>query len=334
MTVINEKYLNILREFIPDFLNEFPQYTNTLHPTIKMICDHSNNTFNEEDTKRITELYKHSFEKLWENYTAILYDDHSIFDVNNVKKLEFIQGIDFYHVWNLPTTSEQTKTILSKYLKMFIISILSYESNEEKIGNSTVEILEKLNETNIKTKLSETLEELNSFFAENHSVANDIPKVESLFETLENVSKGKIGQLAKEIADETFKDMEFNDDSSANNMEDIFKTMFNNPQKLMKMTKSISDKLDSKMKSGELKDSDLMQEASNIMSQMKNIPGFTDMSKIFGLQKKTMRKNMPTPADSSEGSNIEKFWNTQSKMKGKNAQKSSRVNNKKKKNKK
>jgi len=326
MTTLDEKFLNIMREFIPDFLNEFPEYTNKLHPTIKLICDNSNNTFNDEEVEMIDVFYTKSFKILWKHHHAILYDDHSIFEKDSDKKLEFVESIDFRYVWNLPTTSNQTKIIISKYLKMFIISVLSYKSNEEKIGKSTLDLLGKISEDNMKTKILDTLEELNNFFAKNKSVSNDIPKFETLFETIENVSKGKIGQLAKEIADETFKDININDNANEDNIEDMLKNMFSNPQKLMKMTQSISQKLDSKMKTGELKDSDLMQEASDIVSQMKNVPGFGDLSSILGLKKKTLSKN--TMFDES---NIEQFWKQSSQSKMPNVQKSARTNNKKKK---
>lgn len=334
MTTINEKFLNILREFIPDFLSEFPDYTNTLHPTIKLICDTSNNLFDEDDDVKINTFYSNSSEVLCNYYKEILYDDYSIFESSKKIKLEFIESIDFYYIWKLPSTSEETKTILFKYLKMFIISILSFETHEEKIGNTTVEILKDINSDVMKSKITHTLEELNEFFIKNESISKDIPKVESLIKTLENVSNGKIGQLAKEIADETFKDFDIKDDLNGESIDNIFTSMFNNPQKLMKMTKSISQKLDSKIKSGELKDSDLMQEASDIVSQMKNVPGFGDLTSILGLNKKSLSKNTATPSTSFNSSNMEKFWKQQSQMNIPSSQKSTRVNNKKKKKKK
>ena len=41
----------------------------------------------------------------------------------------------------------------------------------------------------------------------------------------------------------------------------------------MNMVKKVGSKLDSKLKSGEIKESELMEEASQLMEKMKNMPG-------------------------------------------------------------
>jgi hypothetical protein len=62
--------------------------------------------------------------------------------------------------------------------------------------------------------------------------------------------------------------------------------MFKNPGKLMGLVKSVGSKLDQKFKSGEIKESELMQEASDLLSKMKNMPGMnnlTDMLNKMGM---------------------------------------------------
>jgi len=49
----------------------------------------------------------------------------------------------------------------------------------------------------------------------------------------------------------------------------------------------VGGKLDSKIKSGDIKESELMDEAGNIMKMMENMPGMKDMGKMF--------KNMGIP---------------------------------------
>jgi hypothetical protein len=62
--------------------------------------------------------------------------------------------------------------------------------------------------------------------------------------------------------------------------------MFKNPGKLMGLVKNVGSKLDQKFKSGEIKESELMQEASELLSKMKNMPGMnnlTDMLNKMGM---------------------------------------------------
>ena len=59
--------------------------------------------------------------------------------------------------------------------------------------------------------------------------------------------------------------------------------MFKNPGKLMDLVKKVGSKLDTKMKSGEIKQSELMEEASDLLKQMKSMPG---MNNIQGMLNK------------------------------------------------
>jgi hypothetical protein len=49
----------------------------------------------------------------------------------------------------------------------------------------------------------------------------------------------------------------------------------------MNMVKNIGGKIEGKIKSGEIKESELMSEGMDLLNQMKNMPGMGDMSKIF-----------------------------------------------------
>jgi hypothetical protein len=114
---------------------------------------------------------------------------------------------------------------------------------------------------------------------------------ESIHEHISNILNGKIGKLAKEIAEETAKDVDFDmdfDESKGDsvNFQNVFQKMFKNPGKLMGLVKNVGSKLDQKFKSGEIKESELMQEASDLLSKMKNMPGMnnlTDMLNKMGM---------------------------------------------------
>ena len=95
--------------------------------------------------------------------------------------------------------------------------------------------------------------------------------------------------MAQEIANETASEMEMDMDDSAN-VGDVFQKLMKNPGKLMNLVKSIGSKLDDKLKSGEIKESELMQEA-DLMEKMKSMPGMKNMNKIFSKMGIPMGKN-------------------------------------------
>jgi hypothetical protein len=101
---------------------------------------------------------------------------------------------------------------------------------------------------------------------------------------------GKLGNLAREIAEETAADLGM-DMENAGSVNDVFKKLFQNPTKLMSLVKSVGNKLDDKLKSGDMKESELLQEASDIMQKMKSMPGMGDLQSM--LAKMGMGHMMP-----------------------------------------
>jgi hypothetical protein len=65
------------------------------------------------------------------------------------------------------------------------------------------------------------------------------------------------------------------------NTTDVFQKLFKNPGKMMNMVKNIGIKIDEKIKSGEIKESELMEEGMDLLNKMKNMPGMGDMQKMF-----------------------------------------------------
>jgi GTP cyclohydrolase I len=126
---------------------------------------------------------------------------------------------------------------------------------------------------------------------ETDSEPNANANAESIHDHISQILNGKIGKLAKEIAEETAKDVDFDMDFNGENGENVdfnnvFQKMFKNPGKLMSLVKNVGSKLDEKFKSGEIKESELMQEASDLLSKMKNMPGMgnlTDMLNKMGM---------------------------------------------------
>jgi hypothetical protein len=102
----------------------------------------------------------------------------------------------------------------------------------------------------------------------------------SMHEHLNGLLGGKIGNLAKEIAEETAAELNL-DTSDEASVQSVFQNLFKNPGKLMGIVKNVGQKLDAKMKSGEIKESEIMQEASELMSKMKKMPGINNVADLL-----------------------------------------------------
>ena len=126
---------------------------------------------------------------------------------------------------------------------------------------------------------------LNDLSGNSNNADYNIPDKEELFSHINKLINGKIGSLAKEIAEETTKDMDLDTDNISD-VNDVLKGFMKNPTKLLGLIGKISNKINSKMKDGSLKESELLEEATNIFKNMKDMPGmgnFNDIIKSMNL---------------------------------------------------
>jgi hypothetical protein len=155
---------------------------------------------------------------------------------------------------------------------------------------------------------------------------SDLPNAEDLHSHLLGLFDGKIGSLAKELAEEISTDMQnmFQESGGMENInstQDVLKQMIKNPKKMMDLMKTIGDKLQKKMKSGEITEEEIMKEASELMGKMKGMGGgkggFADIMKNMaqGMLGKNARFN------STAFSNMEKKMSAKERMRNKLEQK-------------
>jgi Sec-independent protein translocase protein TatA len=68
----------------------------------------------------------------------------------------------------------------------------------------------------------------------------------------------------------------------------MIKKLMKNPKKIMDLMKTVSGKLDSKMKNGEISKDEIMQEASELFGKMKDMGGTEQFAELF----KNLTKSM------------------------------------------
>jgi urease gamma subunit len=108
----------------------------------------------------------------------------------------------------------------------------------------------------------------------------NMPNADDIHQHINSMMGGKLGKLAMELAEETANDLNI-DMENTTDAKDVFQKLFKNPGKMMNMVKNIGNKIDEKIKSGEIKESELMSEGMDLLNKMQSMPGMGDMQKMF-----------------------------------------------------
>ena len=242
---------------------------------------------------------------LWKYLQLILFniittiDDISFFG-DSLELLKIIDGDKFSS--KIQSTIEELSKLFSFKEKSEANADTNAETNAETNTETNAETNTETNaETNDEPDLKKMFDSPNSPFSMFTDILNDlsgnfnntnenkessnnndynIPDKEELFSHINKLINGKIGSLAKEIAEETTKDMDF-DSENITDVNDVLKGFMKNPTKLLGLISNISNKINSKMKDGSLKESELLEEATNIFKNMKNMPGMGNFNDIF-----------------------------------------------------
>ena len=275
-----EKVVGLVKQFYDDLVTVYPEYQIELNNMY---------TETEEDTEA---LYMHCMRVYPPNFMGILYKDCSML----TEDTQFLPGVEFKELFEKCET--ETSVTIWKYLQLILFCLIEDQGDKDMFGDTSSMLCEAMMKKEMREKLKETVDELSkkenseSDFADMFNEirdnvfdgSNSDAKFESIHENLEKIFNGKIGLLAKEIAHETFADGKGQDAFSelfeeSGNPSNVMETLLKNPAKMMGLVQSIGSKLDGKLKSGELKESELLEEASNMLGCMKNMPGMSD---IFG----------------------------------------------------
>lgn len=280
-TEIPEEFCKVCKDFVTDILTTFPEYQGTLHEGLIDILQDKN------DTANVREVFDYVKAVYPERFFDLLYQNEDIY-TNDEINTKFLPNIEFADLWK-QDISEKTKLIIWKYLQLILFSAVNNESDGKSFGD-TAKLFEAINEDELKNKLEETMEQManifdmsgNSPFATDISNINpnDLPNPEELHSHINGMLQGNLGKLAAEITEETMKELN-TDVSGADSVGDIFQNLFKNPGKLMSMIKKVGSKLDTKLKSGELKESEIMQEAMDLMDKMEKMPGMANMKNML-----------------------------------------------------
>ena len=280
-TEIPREFNKIIKDFINDLTITFPDKI-------------SEEGFFTQEVDVPSTIYTFCKEVYPKRFFDILYENEDIFNDKNVC-VELLPNINFTELWHEDIT-DKTKSTIWKYLQLILFSIVTDINSDESFGD-TAKLFEAINQDEFKQKLEETISQMDNIFgkglhndpisgegnesneaneAGSNIPSNNLPNAEELHSHINSMMEGKLGCLAKEIAEETANDLDINVED-ATSVNDVFKQLFKNPSKLMGLVKNVGSKLDNKIKSGAIKESELLEEASELVNKMKSMPGMDNL---------------------------------------------------------
>jgi len=294
---IPEEFTKIVKDFVSDILITFPEYQPIIDKWWKpqdfsqMEDEEARNEAVCLDAQqKMQSLFDHCVRVFPERFFDILYQKTEIFDVDSQVNTEFLPGISFKYLWQCEITDKTRETIW-KYLQMVLICIIGTVKDKSALGD-TSKLFDAINEDDFKSKLEETLGNMQNIFeniskeegstdGESSTPEFNMPSADDIQGHLHSMMGGKLGDLAREIAEETSQNLNM-DMEGVTDVKDIFQKLFSNPGKLMGLVKNVSEKLDSRMKSGDISQNELMTEASEMLNKMKNMPGMGNIQEMLG----------------------------------------------------
>jgi len=274
------EFNKVINDFISDILITFPEYSGIIAKWWNR-----DSSSKESQKKETLFVFRHCVKIFPERFFDILYKNCDMFSQESEVNTEFLPGIVFKQLWSCDI-SDNTRDTIWKYLQLILFSVIGCVHNSSELGD-TAKLFESINEDELKSKLQETLENMQNMFEQKGEQADgegeqipSMPNAEQLHEHINSMMGGKLGKLAMELAEETAQDLNLDLEDNGD-PKDVFQKLFKNPGKMMNMVKNIGSKIDDKIKSGEIKESELMKEGMELLSKMKDMPGMGDMQKMF-----------------------------------------------------
>ena len=199
MTTVPSNLRSIITDFTTDLSVVFPEYAFMW------------SKWSSASDAEYEKLYAHCLAIYPERFFDIMYTNADIFDSASKHNVDFLPDVDFRLLFNCPGVSEKTKTSIWKYLQLILFTAVGSVNDPKRFGDAA-NIFEAMDENELQSKMTETLESVGEFFKNMEYEDTDARK-----ETEENASMGA------EDAQEGSEGAEV--DELSNAMKDIFESL-------------------------------------------------------------------------------------------------------------
>lgn len=254
------------------------------------------------DDAEYEKLNEHFLSVFPERFFDITNSNAEIFAPESSVNTMFLPDVDFKLLFNCAGVSENTKTSMWKYLQLLLFTVIGSVKDSSNFGDA-MKMFESMDENDLQSKMQETMDGLGDFFkgfaseglnecanegsneGSDEGSANEgeakgfkLPKPEVLHEHMRTLMEGKLGKLAKELTEEFTEDLKgvFDETDQNMSMKDIMAQIMKDPKKIMQIMKKITDKLQNKMKNGDISQDELMKEVAGLVEKFKGMGGGGD----------------------------------------------------------
>jgi len=320
--IIPNNFRSLVKDFVNDLITVFPEYDFYLikwgapdisDVELKTLLDHCEQVYperffdilykNEEIFQENSDINTHFLPRM--NF-QLLFNCEGVSDNSKESMWKYLQLMLFTVVGNIDDKKSFGDTMnifegieegmlqdkLEETMKGITESI-------EKMSSSVNGFVDQMDEVRKESELnvdgsnnevppSNIDEDMKNVFG-NLPNMSGMPNLEGLHNNLKKLFDGKIGKLAKDLAEEVAE--EFKDslgDLDNANPQDVIKNLMGNPNKLKGIMKTVSSRLDDKMKSGEISREDIMKEAGDFLNEIKKTSGDAGVNEML----KNVMKNM------------------------------------------
>lgn len=270
---MNELITKQFYEYLDKFLMELSKSSKKL----KKVIDEKYTEINED--KYIDSIRKN----IYVHKTHFLGKEEELDAFFNNNSIELLDDINISNIWK--KSDKDNKNAIIQYIKVFVFMFETSNNNEDLSGGSS-------EEDHVQNNIDKNEKEVDPMFEEmlKESLLNDNENMKSLYENLNKEDNSIVG-LAHSIANELKNDSE----GGLENMMDMFK----GGQGLNNLVNKITSKLDGKMKSGELDQSQLLNDAQKMMSNNGNLFG-----NMFNNLNKTQNSNKSQTSNEPQNTNL------------------------------
>jgi hypothetical protein len=328
-----EEFRSSVTDFAKDLVTTFPEYAKFL----------SKWTQTETTDEEFQKLFEYCLKVYPERFFDILNQDVSLFSEESTLNVTFFPGLNFKTIYNCEGVSDKTRETIWKYLQVILLILV--KSMQEKMNfGEAMDIFNKIDVSELQGQLENAMSNISKFFEDfeseetqeagsntEQSTENsesqeptgeeprkrNIPNMDDIRDNLQFLFNGKIGKLAKELADDMGNDLaaSFGGDlDNVNSTADVLSALMKNPEKMGNVVKTVKDKLANKMESGDITKDELVKEASEMMTKMQGLgenlggmgglggmAGMAGMGDLFKDMAKSMGVNIPKGARINTG---------------------------------
>ena len=258
-TQSGEKSLvTLISGFVGDLEPTFPELSEALASVLEL----SEEQFIEQAAPQYAKSFFHLLQKNDELFAE------------GTGPLMFLPGVDFRKLWSVDGVTEATKDAMWRHLQLIMFELIPKVTDRAQFGDSA-----SLFEAITPEQLQEELETAFANLDDSEGVSDDPEAAANQFtEHISGLMGGNLGRLANEIAEEIGQDLGLTRSASQKEVMD----MLRDPARMMSLVKKIGQKLEEKIASGEVKESELLEEAADVVGRLKDIPGAERLQRMFG----------------------------------------------------